>query len=128
MIDLRIVNVFTRELALLRGVTSQYGWCEDDPKCKIIDTDRYVHALTVAIILAKCNPRLDLPVPGADPEGFLWLTYTDGPDRGLALELCPGKYRWTQSNMGDKRTFESTSLNDVAEAMRTVFPQAPCLS
>ncbi len=120
MIDFRVAPL-ARELGSLHEATRQHDWCEGH-EAKVIPITEYVKALTVAIILAKENPRLDMPIPGADPEGFLWLTYLDGPSRGLALELRPGKYRWTQSNLGDKRTFESDSLDDVAEAMRAVFP------
>jgi hypothetical protein len=126
MIDLRVAPL-AREMGSLAVVTRQHAWADDDQNCKIIPTSEYVKALTVAIILAKENPRLDMPTPGADPDGFVWLTYVDGPSRGLALELRPGKYRWTQSNMGDKRTFESDSLDDVAAAMRAVFPQSAIL-
>ncbi len=122
MIDVRVAPL-ARELGSLSMVTRQHAWCEDNQDCEIIPTSEYVKALTVAIILAKENPRLDMPIPGADPKGFLWLTYVDGPSRGLALELHPGLYKWTQSCMGDKRTFQSDSLDDVAEAMRTVFPR-----
>ncbi len=126
MIDMR-VGPFARELGSLSTVTRQHAWADDDQNCKIIPTSDYIRALTVAIILARENPRLDMPIPGADPEGFIWLTYIDGPSRGMALELHPGLYKWTQSNLGDKRTFQSTSLDDVAEAMRAVFPQAAIL-
>ena len=118
------INSLARQLAALRQVTSQHAWCEDDQNCKVIPISHYIKALGVAIVLAKENPRLPMPVPGADPKGFVWLTWTDGDSRGLALELHDRKYRWTQSAMGDKRTFESDSLNDVAEAIRAVFPQS----
>ncbi len=117
------ISPLARELASLSQVTMQHAWADDDQNCKTIGISEYVKALTVAIILAKEHPRLGLPIPGADPEGFLWLTYLDGPTRGLALELRPAKYRWTQNALGDKRTFESAHLTDVAEAMRAVFPQ-----
>ncbi len=126
MIDLR-VSPLARELGTLATLTRQHAWCEDRQDSKVIPITSYVKALTVAIILAKENPRLDMPIPGADPAGFLWLTYLDGESRGMALELHEDKYRWTQSNLGDKRTFESSSLDDVAEAMRAVFPQAAIL-
>ncbi len=125
MIDLR-VGPLARELAQLSNVTRNHLWA-DGQECTVIGLSEYVRALTVAIILAKENPRLDMPIPGADPSGYLWLTYLDGDNRGIALELLPGKYKWTQSNLGDKRTFESESLNDVAEAFRAVFPQAAIL-
>ena len=126
MIDLRASRL-AQEMGALCQVTSQHAWCEDDPQCKVIPVSEYIKALTISVILMKENPRLDPPVPGADPEGFLWLTFLDGETRGLALELRPGKYRWTQSAWGDKRTFESSSLNDVVEAMHAVFPQAAIL-
>lgn len=126
MIDLRISKL-AQEMGTLATVTRQHAWAEDDQSCKIVGTGDYVKALTVAIILAKENPRLEMPIPGADPAGYVWLTYLDGDSRGIALEILPSKYRWTQSNLGDKRTFESDSLNDVAEAFRTVFPQAAIL-
>lgn len=126
MIDTRIMPL-ARELGALATVTREHAWADGDQNCKVIGMSEYIKALTVAIILAKENPHLDLPIPGADPEGFVWLTYMDGATRGLALELRKDKYRWTQNSMGDKRTFESESLNDVAEAVRTVFPKALCL-
>ena len=127
MLDLRVAPL-ARELAQLSTITRQHAWADDDQSCKVIGLSEYVRALTVAIILAKENPRLEMPIPGADPLGFLWLTYLDGDARGMALELHPdGRYKWTQSNLGDKRSFESNSLNDVAEAMRAVFPQASIL-
>ncbi len=126
MLDIRAARL-AQEMGSLCQVTSQHAWAEGDQNCKVVPVSEYVKALTIAIILSKENPRLEMPIPGADPDGFVWLTYIDGETRGLALELRPGKYRWTQSNMGDKRTFESNSLNDVAEAMRTVFPQAAIL-
>lgn len=122
MLDLR-AGTLAGEMGCLAKVTSQHAWCEDDQSCKVVPISEYVKALSVAIILAKVNPRLDMPVPGADPAGYVWLTYVESESQGLALELLPGKYRWTQTNMGMKQTFESQSLDDVAEAMRTVFPK-----
>lgn len=115
------VGLLAQELSVLSTVTSQYAWADDDQKCKIIPVSEYVKALTVAIVIAKEQPHLSPPVPGADPEGFLWLTYQQGDTRGLALEIRKDCYRWTQSAYGDKRRFESTRLEDVVEAMRSVF-------
>lgn len=121
------IGPLARELGELSTLTRQHAWCEDDQTCKIIPTSEYIRALTTAIIVAKENPILGLPVPGVDPQGFVWLTWRMGEGRGLALELRADKYRWTQNNLGDKRTFESTDLVDLMAAFRAVFPQQAIL-
>lgn len=86
-----------------------------------IPRDQWGRALLIAGELTRANPSLDPPVPGADPEGFVWLTWTQGDKRGLALELRRGQFKWTQRDENGKKTITSDSLDDVAESMRTVF-------
>lgn len=116
-----------RELA---SATGALGWDRDpeellsnpsDLGAKPIPINEWMRALLVAAQLTESSPQVALPVPGADPEGFVWLTWMHGHNRGIALELRKGKYRWTQRSGETKRTIESDSLNDVAESMRAVF-------
>ena len=116
-----------RELA---SATGARGWDKDpdeillnpsDLGAKPIPLNEWMRALLIAGQLSEASPQAGMPVPGADPEGFVWLTWTQGDCRGIALELRKGKYRWTQRSGEAKQTIESDSLNDVAESMRTVF-------
>lgn len=118
--DLR-ANAFASELSALYQTAAQHGWCDEDTTAKSIPLKEFVRALGVAILLSKEHPKLDWPVPGIHPSGTIWLSYVQGESKGLSLELRDDGYRWTQNSMGDKRTFHSDSLNDVCEAMRTVF-------
>jgi hypothetical protein len=119
-----------KDIRELASVTGALGWdkgAEDlvsDPTdlgAKPIPMNEWLKAFFVAKEICEQNPGLDVPAPGADPEGFVWLTWTQGGSRGLALELRKGKYKWTQRDGDGKRTIESDSLNDVAESARTVF-------
>lgn len=123
--DLRAFS-FAQELGALAEIASQYGWCEEDRHSKPIGRSEFVRALGIAILLAKEHPRLDWPVPGIHPGGYVCLAYIkEDQTAGLALDLIAGGggYRWVQNYLGDKRAFQSDSLNDVCEAMRTVFPR-----
>lgn len=127
----RKIQQFAMDIAKLTRVTSAVGWDKDDSQIifdptdvggRPIYRDKWVRALAVGIGLAKAFPWLDAPVPGADPKGFCWLSWYQGDNRGLALEVHDGLYRWTQRDpIGGKKTIESDSLDDVAEAMRSVF-------
>lgn len=121
ILDIR-AHSLAQELGALSEVAGQYGWCDDDRQAKAIGKREFIRALAVAILLAKEAPKANWPVPGIHPAGTVWLSYVDeASQKGISLELRPTGYRWTQNHMGSKRTFESDSLNDVCEAMRTVF-------
>jgi hypothetical protein len=115
------------DMRTLASATASIGWDRDpseliaDPTdlgAKPIPKDAWQRAFVVALAMSKIANIA--PVPGADPEGFVWLTWTRG-SRGLALELRPGKYKWTQRDGAGKRTVESDSLDDVGQALRSVI-------
>src|ERR1019366_276596 len=120
-----------KDIRELASVTGALGWDKDaealvaDPSdlgAKPIPMNEWLKAFFVAKSIMDLKEALDAPVPGADPEGFGWLTWTQTGCRGLALELRKGGvYKWTQRDGSSKRTIQSDSLNDVAESARTVF-------
>lgn len=89
-----------------------------------IDAATWAKAFFTAMALAKVCPRLDVPEVGANPDGFVTLTWVDGGNRILDLQLRPDGYRWCQQGPTDKRTIQSDSLQDVAESMRATFDRA----
>jgi hypothetical protein len=110
--------------------TASLGWDQSaealvaDPTnlgAKPIPKAEWMRAFVIAVGLSRVAPYLDPPVPGADPEGFVWLTWTQDDCRGLALELHRGFYKWTQRDGEQKRTHQSESLDDVGEAIQSVF-------
>lgn len=117
----------------LSRATGAFGWNRDDQELTLVDPsqlakpipkDVWNRAFVITLGLHRDLPsHVPLPIPGADPEGFVWLTWKS-PDerRGLALELRDGLFKWTHSAPHlEKKTIQSDSLNDVTEALRTVF-------
>lgn len=93
----------------------------DNIKGKQIRIDAWMKAVLIAHKLCEAHPHIDRPALGADPEGFVCLTWIDGP-HGLALQLRGDRdFQWTQRDGNGKKTIRSDSLHDVAEAMRAVF-------
>jgi hypothetical protein len=123
------IRGLSADVQKLASATGAIGWDREpeeliaDPTdlgAKPIPKSEWMQALVIATELAQMNPLLDAPVPGADPDGFVWLTWAQG-NRGLALEVRKGAYKWTQRDSAGKKTITSDSLQDVAESMRTVF-------
>lgn len=117
------------EMGKLAEVTGCVGWDKDpdeiisnptDLGAKPIPRNVWLRAFLVANPLAKLLPSLDAPIPGADPDGFVWLTWERGSLR-FALEVRANKYVWTRTNEMGPARFESARLEDVAEALRALF-------
>lgn len=93
---------------------------------KQIRMDQWMRGFMAAMALSKESPYLDRPIPAAYPDGFVGFTWTQGDRRGLRLEIRDDGYVWTQNDENGKRTVKTDSLQDVAEAMRAVFPRVSC--
>ncbi len=124
------IAALVKDVDQLASVTGALGWDRSgeelivnpsDLGAKPIPRDQWARAVVVAGMIAEKLPYLDPPVPGADPEGFVWLTWTQGDKRGLALEIRRNQYKWTQRSSESKRTIVSDSLDDVLASARTVF-------
>lgn len=109
------------EMGALARVTWQNDWAEGEETSVAVATGQWIKALTVAVCIMKAVPWVDMPVPGADPRGWVWLTFSNGAREGLALEIRPDSYRWVQNALGDKKYYQSESLNAVVEGMRATF-------
>jgi hypothetical protein len=113
----------------LAGVTAEPKWDTFNtvPTGKPLGLQQWKDAFALALHLDEAVPGIVAPVPGADPEGFIWLTWRTKDDRALALELradlTKSAYRWTMTVDGEKRTYETTNANmrPLWECFRTTF-------
>jgi hypothetical protein len=124
-----------RDIDELASATGGYAWDRDDTETHHIDPKdlgakpipraEWNRALVVAILVAQQFPHLDRPTPGADPAGFVWLTWRRGSDRfALQCHATGPRYAWEQATSSSRRTFTSQRLEDVFEGLRAVFPRA----
>lgn len=106
----------------LAQVTSSPKW--DNENAKAIGVQQWVEVWALAQIIHR-TVDLPKPTPGADPKGFMWLTWEkDG--RKFALEIHPGllvrhMYEWTTTDMGIPTRHKSVSLRGVVEGLRSLF-------
>lgn len=114
----------------LADVTSAPKWDRDfekEPKAKAIGLQQWKEAFALALQIDELVPGLPPPVPGADPLGFLWLTYRTKDEREFALELhadlTKSAYRWTAMVGGTRQRHEtsSTNLRPMIESLRATF-------
>ena len=107
----------------LAQITSSPKW--DGANAKAIGVQQWIEIYTLAQILDRQVAGLPKPIPGADPDGFMWLTWrTD--EREFALEVRPGllvrnTYAWTATQMGIPRRHQAAQLRSVVEGIRAVF-------
>lgn len=115
------VSLFS-EMELLMAVTSDIQW--DGERARPIGQRQWNDAWKCAALIDRAVSHLPKPIPGADPEGFVWLTYETG-GRRLALELhaslLEAPFRWTTIRDGMPMTFSSHNAKDVIESIRAVF-------
>lgn len=120
------------DIANLASVTGGFGWDRGpdslfaDPKdlgAKPIPKNDWLRAMDVAVMLGRANAYLPRPTPGADPEGFVWLTWSLA-GRKFALELRKDAFVWSREDeLGNVRRHTSSRLEDVGEALRTAIPR-----
>lgn len=128
-LDGSIMGLATDILALSRA-TGGFGWDRDpnefvaDPTdlgAKPIAKNEWLKALEVGIALTKSSPGLNRPVPGADPDGFVWLTWERGDNR-FALALKKAGMEFERRDAFGVCKASLPSLRDAAEALRAAIP------
>jgi len=122
------------DMTTLAMVTGSPGWEQGDNPlvllraskgtARAIGAQQWTEALMVAVILDREVSALPVPVPEADPAGFIWLRWTAGA-RSLALRirssLTEATYAWDRTDFGTRSTWQANSLRDLAEALRGLF-------
>jgi hypothetical protein len=109
-------------MAMLMGATSTAKW--DDASAKAIGQAQWDGVWKLAIEIDNHVRSLPVPTPGADPLGFIWLTYAAG-ERKFELELHADltrkPYRWTITKDGMKSSHQSDKKHELLEALRATF-------
>lgn len=122
---------FMRQVGPLAQYASTPGWEDDDcrktvPSAKPIGMAQWGAAMLVAGLVTESVQGAQFPVPGVDPEGFIWLTWRMSDSCEMALELKSGlnirqTYSWTLMRDGMPRRFDSCDLAEVIRALRSVI-------
>lgn len=108
--------------------TKHVGWPREDGAHEVQDAEpiskeAWLECLATALIIAKEIPGLPLPVPGADPLGFCWLTYERGARR-VAVEMRAPRFVWTITKDGFDSVHEHTTAKELGEALKQTFNRA----
>jgi hypothetical protein len=129
------LSMLHAEMGKLADKTSRPGWDRD---VDVLDSATpgqvgalpigvrlWSEALMLAIAVSMETPGLPVPVPGADPKGFIWLTWSqDTTDLALQLQqglLARYSYVWDTTLWGVRSRHESVRLKDVMEALQAAF-------
>ncbi len=120
-----------KEMPGLMAITADPKWDEFEPtpRARPIGQVAWRELFGLAEFLDGAVSDLPAPTPGADPDGFVWLTYRTTDGRELALEQHPdltkSEYRWTQVVDGMPRRFEcrNTNMRPLIESLRATFGQ-----
>ena len=122
---------FVHDSESLAGMTNKPKWDEWEtaPSAKAIGRTQWREAIAIAGIVAIEMPHIQYPTPGADPDGYPWLTWAMGDDefrlavRPSALHAGGRFYEWDVFFDGCRRGSKSAKLNEVLEAMSATFPK-----
>ena len=123
-------EILFREFVALAVGTNAGDWSADgengtmDPAkmARAIPPARWGKAFKLAEDVSDTLPHLPPPVPGADPDGGVWLTWEKSKFR-LALKLLRGKFAWTMRTDGGESSHESESPYDLVQALDATFPR-----
>lgn len=102
--------------------TGDVGQSDVSKMAKPIPPVRWGKAFQLARDMDDTLPNLPQPVFGADPLGFVWLTWERG-ERRFALGLKSNAFAWEQHTPEVRRLGESQTLGDVVDALRATFPR-----
>jgi hypothetical protein len=114
------------DMVNLSRATGSFGWDRgpdelfSDPKnlgAKPIPKNEWLRAMETAVSLCRANPKAGKPTPGADPEGFIWLTWERGSNR-FSLAVKKGVYAWERRDSFGAASHSSQRIEDVSEALR----------
>jgi hypothetical protein len=110
------------QISRLYVLTSQPRW--DGERALPLGKAQWKGAFERAQEIDRIVPGLPRPVVGADPAGFVWLTYRAG-SRELALELRQSlveePFVWTTRRDGMAVTHAASDLRELAESLRATF-------
>lgn len=122
------------DFAELQKATKAHGWAKDDEDTVLTDPasiskpippETWMRTFLLVMGLTKSLPgNVPLPIPGANPGGWITLTWVSPDERRMVdLEMLPdGTYRWThKAPGGEPRKLTSGIIDDVAESIRDVF-------
>lgn len=120
---------FVIETSTLAGMTTDPKWdeWETTPVAKPIGLVQWREAIAVAGLVVHEVPNLEYPKPGADPEGFPWLSWADLNGAEFKLAVRPSLtmggrfYTWAALRDGCRRGASSSEMRDVIEALRATF-------
>lgn len=139
-VEMKLLAADIRELM---SVTSTIGWDRptdavvanpQDLGAKPVPYSDWHFALKCALKLGVANPWIKRPTPGADPEGFVWLTWNKDEPRQFELAIKEDRFIFIMKDDMGKRTVErrferklvpsvDAAIRDVSEALRTVMPR-----
>lgn len=97
------------------------GTLDPTKMAKAIVPARWGAAFEVARYLQDRFDHLPLPSPGADPKGFCWLTWEQGPKK-FELALESETYRWVAQTSEKRSEHASPRMHDVVQSLRATFP------
>lgn len=118
---------FVQQVNVLASIMSEPQWGDMNvPDAKSIGIAQWRSAIAVAGLVSKECEDAGWPVPGADPDGFIWLTWSNTlQTRQVQLAIHDGAHRmpyvWSQLRHGTKTEHESRSVRDLLESLRTTF-------
>jgi hypothetical protein len=107
----------------LAQITCTPKW--DDARAAAIGVQQWIDVFSLALVLDRALPGLPKPEAGADPGGFMWLTWRT-KSAEFALQIHPGllvrfMYQWTVTRFGVPNDHRSATLTGVAESLKTTF-------
>jgi len=118
-----MTNTLHEKMSTLSAVCSQKDW--DEGTAKPIGQAQWTRALVIVTILQRELPHLPEPEPGADAEGFIWMTWDDGHSK-VALELRDSlvgdAYQWTVTRDGIDKRWSANTLRDLVTSLRATWP------
>lgn len=118
---------FVQQVNVLASIMSEPEWGDMKvPAAKAIGIAQWRSAIAVAGIVVRECPEAGWPVPGADPDGFIWLTWSSALRTSqVQLEIHHGAHRepyaWSQLRFGNKTEHASKAIRDLIESVRATF-------
>lgn len=122
---------FLGQANVFAAVCSSAGWQGDDgvpsvPGAKPIGVAQWKGSVAVAAVVAQEVDWIEWPLLGADPDGFIWLTWENArKDRRVALQLRASlvekRFRWTITRDGFELQHEADSFAPLIEAIKATF-------
>ena len=121
------VATLYRDLGELAAATTEPKWDGTDA-CKAIGVRQWKDALRLALLVHDAAEWLPVPTAGADPLGFIWLTWEAASGARVVCKVNPSligkRITWTARRDGMDRDFSADHARDLIESLRATFPRA----